>query len=702
MRIAKSKFYKSLSVFFIVAVLAFAASAAGSTSNVQAQDPTPTSEVDAQIVGGQPATAGEWPWQVALIVSGSSNYWFGQFCGGSLIDPYWVVTAAHCVTENDGSVSPASSIDIVAGAYDLNDPSLYSNYQRRSLAQIIRHPNYNDGTLDNDIALLRLSTPVILVPNGNSATAAIPLASPSSGDFVGATAWVTGWGRNGPNPYNLPNELYEVSLPVISNTSCASWWGSQINQNNICAGTGIGKDACSGDSGGPLAVNVSGTWKLAGIVSAGTAACGDAPGIYTRVSQYYSWVNSYVFPQVLSITLQNATPTNASSIAFSVTFSGAVTGVDVSDFTLTTSGVSGASISTVNGSGSSYTVTVNTGSGDGTIRLDLVDNDTIVNTYSGRLGGTGLGNGSFTTGGVYTVDKIVPTVVSITRTSPNPTSAYNVGYSVTFSEAVIGVDTSDFTLVNSGLQAPALSGVSGSGSTWTVNVLTGLGGNGTLGLDFVNNGSVTDLATNPVSTGLSGEVYTINRPPLKAPLLLSPKQGLLTNNAAPGFFWQAVHEAQSYEIEFATDAGFTSGLVSDTTGGTSYTPVSSFSDGTYYWHVRAYDTGGQPGVWSLPRKFIVDTTGPSAPVLVAPGNGVTLPRTPMFKWQASSGAVMYELQYDTDAGFSNPIPYDVLVRGTSRRPGILSNGVYYWRMRARDVLGNWGLWSAPYTFTIGP
>jgi hypothetical protein len=111
----------------------------------------------------------------------------------------------------------------------------------------------------------------------------------------------------------------------------------------------------------------------------------------------------YIMPMVSSITRANLNPTNLPSVDFTVTFFEAVTGVDLSDFSLTITGVSGAAVSGVSGSGSVYTVTVNTGSGIGTIRLDVVDNDTIVDLALNPLGGVGYGNGNYTGGETYAV-----------------------------------------------------------------------------------------------------------------------------------------------------------------------------------------------------------------------------------------------------------------------------------------------------------
>jgi secreted trypsin-like serine protease len=675
----------------------------GGTSAVLAQaENTPTPEFQARIVGGMPADPGEWPWQVALVKSDSPDsypyFWYGQFCGGSLIDPSWVLTAAHCVTESNGSVSNPASIDVVAGIYNILNPE--PGYQRRDVALIVRYPFYNDNNLDHDLALIKLSSPVTL-GGGPTSTSLVALAPSSIGSLTGRTSWVTGWGKISTTPTNYAPELYEVDLPIISNSTCSSWWAG-ITAGNICAGNGTGKDSCSGDSGGPLVIYENGEWVQVGIVSSGASACGTYPGIYTRVSYYANWVNAYVTPpEVASITRLSADPTNASLVYFKVTFSDVTTGVDVSDFMVSASGVSGAFVTAVNSSETnSYTVTVNTGSGDGTIRLDVVDDDTILGSNSIPLGGIGGGNGNFTLGEIYTVDKTAPEVSLITRVGFSPNTLLLVGYQVVFPEPVSGVDPSDFTLTATGISNASITGVSGSGTNWMVNVNTGFG-SGTLRLDFVSNGSVQDSAGNPASLDfVSGETYTINKPKLPAPVLRSPRSGGALNNPTPTFHWRNVNRAQNYEIQFAADSGFTSGLASDMTSGMSYTPADPFVDGTYYWRVRAYDVSGQAGLWSRVQKITIDTTGPTAPVLVSPADTfISLNRTPVFRWQAVSGAAGYEFRYDNDADCQSPL-YSAVLRTTSRKPPVMSAGTYYWCVRARDRLGNWGDWSSPFTITI--
>jgi uncharacterized repeat protein (TIGR02543 family) len=219
-------------------------------------------------------------------------------------------------------------------------------------------------------------------------------------------------------------------------------------------------------------------------------------------------------PSVVSSLRANPNPTNDSSVDFTITFSEAVTGVDTSDFTLTVTGLTGASVTGVSGSGATHTVTVNTGSGSGTLRLDVTDDDSIIDGASNPLGGGGAGNGNYTGSEAYTVDKTTPTVVSSVRAGPNPTSAASVNFTVTFSEAVTGVDTSapfnEFDLTTTGVTGASISSVTGSGDTYTVTVDTGTGA-GTIRLDVLDDDTIIDTAGNPLDGGYtSGEVYTIN------------------------------------------------------------------------------------------------------------------------------------------------------------------------------------------------
>lgn len=178
-------------------------------------------------------------------------------------------------------------------------------------------------------------------------------------------------------------------------------------------------------------------------------------------------------PFVVSTVRANADPTNATSVDFTVTFSEDVTGVDASDFALDTTDVTGASISAVSGSYESYTVSVNTGSGNGSIRLDVVDDNSIQDPALQPLVGTGQENGNFTGGEYYTVDKTAPTI-TLTSTATDPTKDSPIVVNVNFSKSVTGFSASDI-LVDNG----------------TVSNLTGNDANYQFDLTPIANGTVT-------------------------------------------------------------------------------------------------------------------------------------------------------------------------------------------------------------------
>jgi len=234
------------------------------------------------IIGGEQAQPGEFPWIVRFLsydTLGSLN------CAGSIIHPEWILTAGHCA----GTV-----YQVTAGAHDLRLGG-DTNRVVLSVDRVIRHHLYNDYSLDNDIALLHLSQPVAL----NDRIQVLPLISSPTDDSLlesGKMSTVAGWGyvtENGPSV----SILRKVDLPLINNTVCQDANTDEVTDNMMCAGYPQGaKDACAGDSGGALMVtDGAGNKKLAGIVSWGDGcARPDAYGIYTRVSQYFDWIDLYV------------------------------------------------------------------------------------------------------------------------------------------------------------------------------------------------------------------------------------------------------------------------------------------------------------------------------------------------------------------------------------------------------------------------
>uniref|UniRef100_A0A669DCG0 Zgc:100868 n=2 Tax=Oreochromis niloticus TaxID=8128 RepID=A0A669DCG0_ORENI len=237
--------------------------------------------LNTRIVGGQVAPDGSWPWQVSLQTSGS------HFCGGSLINSQWVLTAAHCFKTTDQS---GLSVNLGRQTLQGSNPNAVS----QTVTQIIIHPNYNSKTNDNDICLLRLESPVTFT----SYISPVCLAASNSTFYSGVNSWVSGWGNTGEGvSLPFPQNLMEVEVPVVGNRQCNCDNGvGTITDNMICAGLSAGgKDSCQGDSGGPMVSKQSGRWIQAGVVSFGEGcARPNFPGVYARVSQYQTWINSQI------------------------------------------------------------------------------------------------------------------------------------------------------------------------------------------------------------------------------------------------------------------------------------------------------------------------------------------------------------------------------------------------------------------------
>lgn len=259
--------------------MSLAASAAASACSVEADEPDLSVQSD-EIVGGVNTTIDQNPWQIAL----TDNSAF-QFCGGSIINASWVLTAQHCV---DGG---SADMRVVAG---ITRKSQQSTGQIRAINGVLTFPGYTDPSVGRDVALVHLATPLDLSgPNAKAIGLVTPADATAGATNAGVVSRVTGWGTL-TSGGSTPDILQTVDVPLISNADASSDYGQTITADQLAAGVrGVGgKDSCQGDSGGPLSVTVGGVRKLAGVVSWGEGcALPNKPGMYARVSSFQAWIS---------------------------------------------------------------------------------------------------------------------------------------------------------------------------------------------------------------------------------------------------------------------------------------------------------------------------------------------------------------------------------------------------------------------------
>ncbi|XP_064594990.1 trypsin-3-like, partial [Liolophura sinensis] len=261
-----------------------------------------------RVAGGYPVSVGQWPWLVSLKFSefhpfrNFSDHYFSHLCGGSLVHPNWVVSAAHCVS----NTTYEGLDDVTSWSAALGEHTLLEDEETTEIYEvekIIPHAVFiNRKPISHDICLIKLKE-------------AVPMSSYARTvclDDVGAGVKdhcvITGWGgiqeeiRTGAN--NVP---MQATIPIISTDVC---WHRYYNISDshpakgfaiiddgvLCAAAEEGgRDTCAGDSGGPILCLQETSWHLAGI-SSGGYHCGqyEFPGIYTRINHYIDWIKTTI------------------------------------------------------------------------------------------------------------------------------------------------------------------------------------------------------------------------------------------------------------------------------------------------------------------------------------------------------------------------------------------------------------------------
>ena len=243
----------------------------------------------AAVINGDDAELGDWPWMVGLVEAGFGTPQFRLRCGATLIKERYLLTAAHCVADFGVRASIRNLVAVIG-----QESLLDRDAPRITFSDIIVHPHYdpNSYALRHDLALIRLSKPVT-----NRTVSIWPIRI-----AAGTSASVLGWGQISSTSNRAPKILQIGNVPVTPDRECKQRHGRYFEAKTImCAGVLSsaekvydGVDSCYGDSGGPLITNINGEWQQIGIVSSGFECASHAHyGMYTRLSNYYNWIEEH-------------------------------------------------------------------------------------------------------------------------------------------------------------------------------------------------------------------------------------------------------------------------------------------------------------------------------------------------------------------------------------------------------------------------
>lgn len=239
------------------------------------------------------AEMSEWPWHAAILEKPEDLY----VCGASLMSDTWILTAAHCIDDYMTFNNRLDSIlKVRLGEYDVSATSELLSHVEIDVEAIELHPDFNNATLFNDIAMLKLAAPIKRMRNID--TVCMPKRTDAA-HVLTSRCYVTGWGRRSETSEHSV-VLKEIKVPLWNQQSCQTALREQFGPAYILPNTAIcagaeGRDACDGDGGGPLVCEKDGRWYQIGVVSFGIG-CGrrNTPGVYTRVAAFESWISDTI------------------------------------------------------------------------------------------------------------------------------------------------------------------------------------------------------------------------------------------------------------------------------------------------------------------------------------------------------------------------------------------------------------------------
>ncbi|KAJ0176715.1 hypothetical protein K1T71_007894 [Dendrolimus kikuchii] len=245
------------------------------------------------IYGGEVASAGEFPFVVALGYNKGDGIDYN--CGGSIISKDFVLTAAHCIDTLEG-IRPTV---VRSGVINISD-SNWNDETDVNIADYILHPNYTTNLQYNDLCLLRLSRPLQFSLNVHA------VCLETNHDDPKESLSITGWGQTNSQTLQKSNVLLKTNVTAVSLSECSKTFNKNnfrklprgLSQEMLCAGDPAGAhDACKGDSGGPILVpTIKSQYRLVGVTSFGKGCGSPDPGVYTRVSRYIDWIEPIVWP----------------------------------------------------------------------------------------------------------------------------------------------------------------------------------------------------------------------------------------------------------------------------------------------------------------------------------------------------------------------------------------------------------------------